>query len=151
MEFYAKIDEPRKLRINFMLAARESIIAFSRLEQLEEIRRRKVNLIGAMKEDFRDAAVACKALSELVSDEKTRKTILEAYKALKAQEAKELAPKPAVKAPLKPVKVKHAVLAEKAIEEPLQIEVKKKTDMDRLEYTLNMIEQKLSELQKEET
>jgi hypothetical protein len=150
MEFYAKIDEPRKLRINFMLAAKESIIAFSRLEQLEEIRRRKVNLIGAMKEDFRDAAVACKALSELVSDEKTRKTILEAYKALKAQEAKEIAPKPAVKAPLKPPKPKHAVAAEKA-EEPLQIEVKKKTDMDRLEYTLGMIEQKLSELQKDET
>jgi hypothetical protein len=148
MEYFAKIDEQKKLRINLMLAAKESILAFSTLEQLEDIRQRKINLIAELKEDFKDASASCKALSELISDEKTRKAILDSYKTLKLKESHLKVP-PVVAPKSKTKEIKEAKAKETDAEEPLPIAVKKKTDVDRLEYTLSMIEQKLADLSKE--
>lgn len=156
MEYFAKIDEPKKLRISLMIAAKESIIAYSNLERLEDIRQRKLNLLAGMREDFKDASAACKALSELVSDEKTRRSILEAYKELREKETKEIAKtqkfiaqKGSPRSLPAAAKIKAQEAKVKAEEEPLPMPVKKKTDMDRLDYTLSMIEQKLADLTRE--
>ena len=42
MEYFAKIEEPKKLRVGLMLAAKESIMACSMLENIEEIRQKKL-------------------------------------------------------------------------------------------------------------
>jgi hypothetical protein len=53
MEYFAKIDEPKKLRISLMLAAKESILACSILENIDQIRQTKLNLAAELREDFK--------------------------------------------------------------------------------------------------
>jgi hypothetical protein len=165
MEYFAKITEPKKLRINFMLAAKGSIICLSIMKNIEEIRRKKLDMIAELKEDFKDTSVYCKALSDLISDEKTRNAILESFNEFRKKElakqdappafpkAKPLIPvKPqpvkAIPAKAQPVKSKPVEILEVPAEEPLISPVKKQTDVDRLEYTLSQIEQKLADLSK---
>jgi hypothetical protein len=157
MEYFAKIDEPKKLRIGLMTAAKESIIACSILENIEDIRQKKLNLTAELREDFRDASISCKELSELISDEKTRKAILDSFnefhkKELAAQNIQAAMTKAngnsTPKAAPVPKAKQHEVKYTKEEDEPLPMDVKKKTDVDRLEYTLSQIEQKLADLNK---
>jgi siroheme synthase (precorrin-2 oxidase/ferrochelatase) len=139
MEYFAKIEEPRKLRISLMTAAKESILAISSLEKIEDIRKRKSDMMAELKNDFSDTSLYCKALADLIADEKTRREILDSIKSIMAEaDAEE---KKALKA--KALAAKQTAEVEKPVPA-----AEKKTEVDRLEYTLARIEQKLAELSK---
>ncbi len=150
MEYFAKIDEPKKLRISLMLAAKESILACSILENIDQIRQTKLNLAAELREDFKEASASCKALSDLISDEKTRKAILDSFNEMrkKALEQQKQAMTPPKLDAVPKQQLPKAQKSKTEQDEPLPIDVKKKTDIDRLEYTLSQIEQKLAELNK---
>lgn len=140
MEYFTKIEDPKKLRISLMTAARDSIIVLSMLDSFTEIREQKTELMADLKDDFKEMSILCKQLSEMVSDEKTRKDILENAKNLRI---KEEPPKSYSKPGQKEV-FKHTPF----YPQTKTPEVKSKTEVDRLEYTLSQIEQKLADLNK---
>lgn len=146
MEYFAKIDEPKKLRLSLMKAARESIVMISTLEEVEMIRQRKTELMEEVKEDFKNIEEFCKEMSNRLGDEATRKEMIESFKQMMKEEEKadakamKLTPKASPKEKEK----------EKPQEKPApKLDMKVKTDVDRLEYTLKQIEQKISDLSKD--
>ncbi|MGV8168428.1 MAG: hypothetical protein ACP5N3_00055 [Candidatus Nanoarchaeia archaeon] len=142
MDYFIKIAEPKKLRIGLMSTARDSVIMISALESFVEIRKQKTDVILDLNNDFKELQVLCRQLSELVADEKTRKEALESYRpAVKADTS--------VKTNAKPLK-KGAkdVFVSTVPEKTSAPDINRKTEADRLEYTLAQIEQKLASLQK---
>lgn len=147
MEYFTKIQEPKKLRISMMTAARDSVIIISMLESFTEIRKQKSELVISLKDDFKEMNNLCKQLSEFIADEKTRREALETVRI----QAKEETLKPQSKT------IKNSKIGVQKTELPkIQTEEevmprftpKQKTEADRLEYTLAQIEQKLADLQK---
>ncbi|MGV8163131.1 MAG: hypothetical protein ACP5N2_07405 [Candidatus Nanoarchaeia archaeon] len=157
MEYFTKIKEPKKLRVSMMTAARDSVIIISMLESFSETRKEKALIVSSLREDFKEMNSLCRQLSELIADEKTRREVLDAVKInikahkeeIQKKEVQKIPPKVEIKVP-KPAPVKKELPKIQTEEEvmPQRILPKEKTEVDRLEYTLSQIEQKLSDLQR---
>jgi hypothetical protein len=151
MEYFKKIEEPKKLRISLMIAARDSILVTSMLENFSNIKKEKSELILSLKDDFKEINGLCKQLSNLIADDKTRKEIIESLKVVKAKEdpkiVDKLPPSFKVKTEIKQPSV-FSVPKDKYpdVKLPAKEEPKGKTEVDRLEYTLSQIEKKLADL-----
>jgi hypothetical protein len=159
MEYFTKIKEPRRLRVALMTAAKDTVVTVAMLEHFTELRAQKTSLIASLRDDFKEMSQLCKTLAELIADEKTRREILAAVDAPKTRaEAPAFAPlaQETVTAPVvekdkkgKKGKGKGKKAEPESEPEPMPAELpKRSTEVDRLEYTLNQIEQKLSDLQK---
>ncbi|MFA6073593.1 MAG: hypothetical protein WC758_05755 [Candidatus Woesearchaeota archaeon] len=144
MEYFTKINEPRKLRISLMTAAKESVVLLSMLEDLYELRRTKIEVVKSIKDDFKELNILCSQLANLVADEKTRKEVLEAIKL--SASSKDVPSKKSEVLKL-PTEKKDSIKNVKNTSDEVKVsEIKKKTEVDRLEYTLSQIEQKLADL-----
>ena len=127
MEYFARIQEPKKLRLSMMKTARESIVMMALIEEVEIIREQKLELIDSLKEDFDCITKFYGDMANLMGDEKTRSEIIKTA-------AKEDVPsKPRTKAKVSEQKEAHSL-------------EKSKTDVDRLEYTLKQIEDRIAQL-----
>ena len=139
MEYFAKIQEPKKLRLSLMKAARESIILVSLLEEIERLRETRAELMDAVKEDFKSMEESCNALLNLLGDEKSRQELINSFRETQKEEEREDA---------KAVRLSprtHSDIKARSKQTPV-LDIKAKTEVDRLEYTLKQIEDKIASL-----
>lgn len=135
MEYFAKISEPRKLRLSMMTCAKESIIMISLLEEIEAIRQKKTELFDETREDLRACSELMTRMNEFIGDEKTRMEVLNSYTASEKSE-----PHKTAKPQAKVSESKNSAASYDGIKE--------KTEVDRLEYTLRQIEERIAKLSK---
>jgi hypothetical protein len=145
MEYFAKIQEPKKLRLSMMQTAKESILMTSLLGDIEAIKVQKTDLMNEIKDDFKQIDEFCKFMSGIIADEKTRTEIIESAKTFQPKEHTKI--KLEVPLPKVHEHKSHHVEVEKDLPK-ITVNQKSKTEVDRLEYTLSQIEKKIADLSK---
>jgi hypothetical protein len=167
MEYFVRIEEPKKLRVALMSAARDVVLMQTALGELQALRKEKSSVVSAAKDDFRQITSMCRKLSETIADEKARREILNSLRPREPEHAavfrreapplKERQMRPAQKAAQKrsndmlpEITENDLPMVSRGIKMPdLKMSGSEaKTEVDRLGYTLAQIEKKLAELNK---
>ena len=136
MSLFSKIDEPLKFRRTLLSTAKNTVIIQKKQLTLNEFKEQKKVLINKLHDDM-------SFLNERVSFLESLLVTEDIKEQLKSTPVKEKTPEPVKEAPKEefiPIEEKTPVKeAKKEVESPV-------SDLDRLEYTLNKIEERLKKL-----
>jgi len=129
MTFYSRIENPKSLRKSILEAAKEILIMEVKQKKFLELKDKRENLILQLDKDLARLSTITKKLDDLLPEKQLKK---ELYKKTK----------PEKKTPKKvTIKKQKAEPRQEVYKQPAQI-----TEMDRLEYTLKKIEDKIAQL-----
>jgi len=170
MTYFAKINDPKKVRIALLEASRETLILLRQQKLFLQNKDQKTKLIDSLKKDLKDITDMARRFEELLPNKEIRQEILDERARLKA-EIKELQKSTNEKikrkqsddarqlkvldAAAKVSKSRKKVVSQPKVEEKPPVSaseavsdlgVSPVTDLDRLEYTLSKIESKINEL-----
>lgn len=137
MSYYAKISDPRASRRALLESIKEPIVLLTQKKEIDELRKQKRELVLDVQEEFNDLLKILKKLEKILPQKELRQQILQQKK-----EAQKHKNKVVVQKPAKGTKKK---TAKKTSKPKLPVQ-KPMTEVDRLAYTLNKIEEKLSQL-----
>jgi len=130
---YAKISDLKKTRIALLEAAKEPVVLLSQQKIFNDLKKQKYEKVSEIESEFNDLINIIKKLDRILPEKDLR---IEAKKLKKVELEKEL------KAKTEETK-KNKKSTTKKTSKPAS---KPLTDVDRLEYTLSKIEQKLASL-----
>ena len=120
MSYFVKIEDPKKLRINLLETTRSFLIIAREHKLLQDIRERKRLLIEEARSDLKKIIQTANSLNDLFPEDAIK------------DEAK-----------------KEALSLREEVEESIPQQAPKLTDLDRLQYTLDKIEGRLSQIERE--
>lgn len=124
--YFSRINNPNQLRKEVLLATKESIILLSRQKKSEDIKIKKGQLCEEINSTLNEIHKQIKNLDEILPNKELKKEPL----ITKKQQVKKEIEKPKLKKFL-----------------PQESKEQQITDLDRLDYTLKKIEEKLSRLE----
>ncbi len=125
MTFYKKIDKPKQFRKTLLESARDSVLMIKKEDALSEIRTMKKDLISDLKSDYQELLNKSKELDELLKKDETKKKLDEEARNNYQVQKVEVEEK------------------EPPVEKTEEEKTSNTSEMDRLDYTLNKIEEKL--------
>ncbi len=155
MSFYTKISDPKGLRISILEAAKETLTCMAQHKTVISIREEKQQLIHELKEDLIEISKLCTTLEEYLPHKELKKEAEKEEKERKKQESADLTllQEKRIQQKLRemqkeePQRPKAAKpIQQKPAPKPTPTKMPSLTDVDRLEYTLKKIEQKLADL-----
>lgn len=130
MTFFSRIENPKALRKKILESAKESLIIELKQKNLLELKDKREELIALLDEDLAELSLITKKLDDLLPEKQLKK---ELYKKLA----------PERKTSKKTTTKKQKVESQSEVHKRPAQEI---TEMDRLEYTLKKIEDKIAQL-----